>query len=210
MNVKHRSGLGSAAKRALAAAITICLYARGTLASSVDEVRHAAAQCATAAVEETSQYLTACQQAKRSYDSYVAEIKTIPVDARVQETLIRIVAGEQAQIMHDLSSAEVRAATEQRPASPTVAQATSVPDQAQGSPAYQSGATDRQAWETWFGGLSGDYRRGAEYWAGQRSTPKPGSCSGPGGTNKGDWTAGCVAAQQRLAPSDARRRAEPE
>ncbi len=78
------------------------------------------------------------------------------------------------------------------------------------SPAYGQGQTDRQAWETWFGPLTGDYRAGAEYWAGQRSLPNPGSCSAAPSSTGADWTAGCFAAQQRLAPSDVRRKTEPD
>lgn len=76
------------------------------------------------------------------------------------------------------------------------------------SPAYQQGFADRQAWESWFAALTGDYRAGAEYWSTQRSIPKPGPCFGPAKQAIGDWTAGCLAAQQRLSPSDVRRKAE--
>jgi hypothetical protein len=76
-------------------------------------------------------------------------------------------------------------------------------------PAFQQGAADRQQWENWFGSLTGEYRRGAEFWAGQRSLPHPGSCYGPNGQDQGDFTAGCVAAQTRLGPMDARRKSEP-
>jgi len=80
----------------------------------------------------------------------------------------------------------------------------------QRSTAYQQGAADRAAWEGWFGGLSGPYRDGAEYWAGQRSLPRPGSCYGPVGQTLGDWTAGCLSAKRMLTPWDIRRKAEPE
>lgn len=76
-----------------------------------------------------------------------------------------------------------------------------------GSSAYEQGLADRRAWEDWFNGLTGDYRAGAEWWSGQRSKPRPGSCYG---SNVQDWTAGCVAAQQRLATPDIRRKAEPQ
>jgi hypothetical protein len=33
---------------------------------------------------------------------------------------------------------------------------------------------------------------------------------GPAGENLGDWTAGCLAAKRILAPSDVRRKTEPE
>jgi hypothetical protein len=75
------------------------------------------------------------------------------------------------------------------------------------SSAYQQGVADRGAWENWFNGLTGDYRAGAEWWSGQRSKPKPGSCYG---SNVQEWTDGCVAAQQRLATADIRRKTEPQ
>jgi hypothetical protein len=80
---------------------------------------------------------------------------------------------------------------------------------AQPPPAFEQGLADRRAWETWFSSLSGPYREGAFYWSSQRSLPNPGSCVLPNGSSLGDWTNGCLAAQQRLAPSDARRRSEP-
>ena len=78
------------------------------------------------------------------------------------------------------------------------------------SPAFAQGLTDQQAWETWFNGLSGQYRAGAEFWAGERSQPHPLECLGIGGRSLGDWTEGCVAAQRLLARSDARRKNEPD
>jgi hypothetical protein len=74
------------------------------------------------------------------------------------------------------------------------------------SPAFQQGLADREAWESWFATTSGDYRNGALYWSGQRSTPHPGTCAALGG----DATAGCVAAQVRLEASDSRRKREPD
>lgn len=67
-----------------------------------------------------------------------------------------------------------------KPANPASSPVASYsPGYEQGSPAFDEGAGDRRAWEEWFGGLSGSYRDGAEYWASQRSLPKPGSCDGP-------------------------------
>jgi hypothetical protein len=76
--------------------------------------------------------------------------------------------------------------------------------------AFQHGLADREQWETWFKSLLGEYQAGAEYWSGQRSLPKPGSCFGPAGQSLGDWTKGCIAARQRLAPTDIRRKSEPD
>jgi hypothetical protein len=84
------------------------------------------------------------------------------------------------------------------------------PDQPVSSRAYEEGFADRRAWEWWFTGLTGAYKEGAEFWTSQRSTSRPGSCYGPTGQNLGDWTAGCLAAKRILAPSDLRRKAEPE
>lgn len=73
------------------------------------------------------------------------------------------------------------------------------------SGAFQQGLADREAWETWFSGTSGDYRTGALYWSAQRSLLHPGSCRALGG----DAAVGCVAARMRLTPSDARRKRNP-
>jgi hypothetical protein len=71
------------------------------------------------------------------------------------------------------------------------------------------GSADRRVWENWFAGLTGTFREGAEYWAGQRSLPRPGLCYGVTGQRFGDWSAGCTAAKRLLGPTDVRRRSEP-
>ena len=76
--------------------------------------------------------------------------------------------------------------------------------------AFQDGLHDRTAWERWFAGISGEFRDGAEYWAGQRSLPGPRTCSGAAGEHLSEWTAGCLAAKRFLTPTDARRKFEPE
>jgi len=76
--------------------------------------------------------------------------------------------------------------------------------------AFDAGLADRRAYEEWFASLTGDFKKGAEYWAGQRSVTKPGSCYLADGTSAGDWTQGCLAAQRRLGPTDKRRLAEPD
>jgi restriction system protein len=87
---------------------------------------------------------------------------------------------------------------------------TAAPTETQPSPAFRQGQTDRQAWETWFGALTGDYRAGAEWWAGERSLPQPESCNAAPRSTGADWTAGCIAAQQRLVVPDERRKTEPD
>jgi hypothetical protein len=74
----------------------------------------------------------------------------------------------------------------------------------QETPAYRDGQADRQVWETWFGGLSGVYQTGAEYWAAHRSDPTPPNCK----SSDAGFRAGCEAAKTKLAESDRRRRSE--
>jgi hypothetical protein len=71
---------------------------------------------------------------------------------------------------------------------------------------FHHGLADRESWENWFAGTSGDYRNGALFWSGQRSLAHPGSCDALGG----DATAGCLAAKARLTASDAMRKADSE
>lgn len=79
------------------------------------------------------------------------------------------------------------------------------------SVAFRQGQADRQTWESWFGKQTGDYRTGAEYRAGHRSVPNPGPCGGAGSpATSVEWTAGCLAAQQKLAAPDVRRKTESE
>jgi hypothetical protein len=78
------------------------------------------------------------------------------------------------------------------------------------SDAFHQGQADRNGWETWVAGLPPDQLAGAEYWAGQRSLPHPGPCAAPTADAGSNWSSGCFAAQQRLSPSDVRRKTEPE
>lgn len=78
------------------------------------------------------------------------------------------------------------------------------------STAFQDGQADRQAWEAWFNSQSGDYRAGAEYWAGHRSLRNPGSCGASPPSTSTSWTAGCLAAREKLTRSDRRRKTEPD
>jgi TerB N-terminal domain/TerB-C domain len=99
-----------------------------------------------------------------------------------------------------------------RPAAPALdAPAPTVPSQPEPEPSaiYSQGRADRGRLEGWFGSLTGDYRAGAEYWAGHRSSSNRGLCNGAPPSTGPDWTAGCIAAQQRLAAPDGRRKTEP-
>ena len=77
-------------------------------------------------------------------------------------------------------------------------------------PSFRDGRLDRIAWEQWLAPLRGPYRDGALFWAIRRDLPQPGSCLGPNGASRGDFTLGCEEAKRRLAASDARLRASAE
>jgi hypothetical protein len=76
--------------------------------------------------------------------------------------------------------------------------------------AYGQGQTDRKNWESWFAGLTGAFRDGAEWWAGVRSMASPPSCDRAPGLDHATVVAGCVTAQRYFANVDRRRRAEPD
>jgi len=90
------------------------------------------------------------------------------------------------------------------------ATAVASPFEPQPPAAYRQGQVDRQSWEAWFASLTDDTRAGADYWAAHRSVPNPGSCDAVPPSTGADWTAGCLAAQQKLAASDVRRKTEPQ
>jgi hypothetical protein len=73
------------------------------------------------------------------------------------------------------------------------------------SAAFQDGVRDRHIWEQWDKSQTGDYKDGADYWAGQRSAPSPGSCYSP----RQGFIDGCLAAKRLLTPTDSRRNSEP-
>jgi hypothetical protein len=76
-----------------------------------------------------------------------------------------------------------------------------------GSPEAQ-GHADRVMFEAWIAGLSGDQRRGADFWAAERSKPKPASCMATAPSP--EYTSGCQEAQRRLTSFDVRRKSEPD
>jgi hypothetical protein len=70
---------------------------------------------------------------------------------------------------------------------------------------FKDGLADRGKWESWFATTIGDFRNGAEYWAGQRSRKAPGSCEA---LSSAPAIAGCQAAKNMLAPMDLRRKTD--
>lgn len=74
--------------------------------------------------------------------------------------------------------------------------------------AFDDGLADRARIETWLAGLDGDFRDGAVFWSGQRSLRQPQPCdAAPRSTQ---WREGCVTSRERFAPTDVRRRSEPD
>lgn len=79
---------------------------------------------------------------------------------------------------------------------------------ADASPAFLAGRRARMEYEAWFNSVSGDARAGAEWWAGVRSRAQRDHLTCETGTPL--WVVGCKQARTMLAPSDSRRRAEPD
>jgi len=86
----------------------------------------------------------------------------------------------------------------------------SVAPQPSYSGVYVDGQQDRRAWDAWVAGLIGDFRQGADWWAGVRSTANPPPCTKAPGTDRVAAVRGCSEAKTRLAFADRRRRAEPD
>jgi hypothetical protein len=75
------------------------------------------------------------------------------------------------------------------------------------SAAFAAGRQARLDYEAWFNSLGDDdYRRGAEFWAANRSLNPPPSCAQA--AMSAGWQSGCFAGQMHLAYSDPRRRTE--
>ena len=70
------------------------------------------------------------------------------------------------------------------------------------------GHADRVAFEQWIAGLSGDQRRGADFWTAQRSLTTPIACPAAPDAANADFLRGCQDAQSHLALADVRRRTE--
>jgi len=87
---------------------------------------------------------------------------------------------------------------------PVPAIAVTQPASVQPSDSFERGTADRQAWEAWFGGLSGDYQRGAFFWAGQRSLARPEQCK----SLSHDAALGCIEAKARLTLPDFLRKSD--
>jgi hypothetical protein len=76
--------------------------------------------------------------------------------------------------------------------------------------AFAQGHTDRATYEAWYAALAGFYKDGATYWASHRSLAQSRPCEDPENARFGPlWLQGCVAARDRLAPSDVLRKTKP-
>ncbi len=72
---------------------------------------------------------------------------------------------------------------------------------------YDKGLADRVAWEAWFGAQMDGSKRGASFWAAQRSLPHPASCNTLSPAS--DEVAACETARSMLSGMDAQRRSDP-
>lgn len=72
------------------------------------------------------------------------------------------------------------------------------------SPLFRKGLADRTSWEQWISSQTGDFKAGAEFRAGQRNLPKPGTCH----QQSEAFQFGCMAAQEKLATIDVLRKSE--
>ena len=95
-------------------------------------------------------------------------------------------------------------------APPSLAPPAAPPAQSGVSPGFAAGRNDRLGWEAWLASLHGPYREGAVFALAQNGLPRSGTCYGPNGTNRGDFTLGCQVARQRLAPVAARISVNPD
>lgn len=77
-------------------------------------------------------------------------------------------------------------------------------------PPFDQGLADRAEWEIWAAALSGDFRRGAEWWAAHCSLANPGACNGPAAAMDQQFILGCEAAKARLIPKDSKRKSDPD
>jgi hypothetical protein len=73
---------------------------------------------------------------------------------------------------------------------------------------FEQGLADRAEWEQWLAAQSGDFRRGADWWAGHRRLLKPGACSGPTTVMNQQFVFGCEAAKAQLTPYDIKRKSD--
>jgi hypothetical protein len=65
---------------------------------------------------------------------------------------------------------------------------------------FDAGRNDRRSWEAWLATLRGPYRDGVLFARTRMNDLAPGLCAGPGQVSRGDFTQGCEAARQKLAP----------
>jgi hypothetical protein len=86
------------------------------------------------------------------------------------------------------------------------------PDQNIGSSpsSFDQGLAHRAEFEQWFASLSGDFRRGVDWWTGHRSLPHAGACNSPAAAMNQQFTLGCEAAKAGLTAKDVKRKSDPD
>lgn len=174
------------------------------------------------AVDAFNAYIQPMNQACYQRQFLVSDQRVVEAEVAASSSLLSERGRRAVQTAYDSFVPPPVAAPRYAPA-PAVPVAPSVPPAAypapapadsawlQPSKAYLDGQQDRRVWEAWIGGLSGGMREGAEWWAGIRSSARPPQCSAaPSASDQQAAVVGCNAARVRLAPSDRRRRSEPD
>ena len=106
----------------------------------------------------------------------------------------------------DLSPAPIAPMVTAPAESATLSAAAVDPILANVSPLFRKGLADRISWEQWFSSQTGDFKAGAEFWAGQRNLPRPDTCH----QQSEAFRSGCTAAKEKLAAVDVLRKSAPD
>jgi hypothetical protein len=145
-------------------------------------------------------------------ESYRRNVKANFALLQILEKKLRLPIADLCQITKTNCALEQRMVQywrDQTPTAATYAQPSTAPAPPSApapSPMFQRGLADRTVWEQWISSLSGDYRTGADYWAGQRSLLHRGSCQRLAAFT----AAGCEGAKARLTPADVLRKSDPD
>jgi hypothetical protein len=78
------------------------------------------------------------------------------------------------------------------------------------SVSFIAGRNDRMSWDAWLKGQPTAFREGAVVAQLQAGLVIAGSCRGPNGSDRGDFTRGCDTARERLTPAEVRMRNDAE
>ena len=187
-----------------------CQYHKARAQAARDYLRAMRANSAldthryNAGVDAYNSFIVTLRTACGNYRYWKADASVVDAELNQNAAILR---AEGQQLIADAYRGAVA------PAPSTVPSFVSPPSNpmsaAAASTEYGHGQADRQAWDSWFNGLSGPFQDGAGWWAGVRSLPRPPACSDAPGPDHARAVTGCRAARARLAGVDRRRLSEP-